>query len=196
MRYGGGFKMTQSQDSDLVDVQSINPRILIDIRYATPNNFVGRPIYSRAKCFLRRKVALKLDVIQKQLEKIGLGLKLWDGYRPFSVQKILWNILPDERYVASPFKGSRHNRGAAIDLTLVDKEGKELRMPTDFDNFSSKAHRDYERLPKDVIYNRMLLENIMREHGFVPLPTEWWHFDDVEGEKYPIEDRSLEELEQ
>lgn len=187
--------MVKIQDSDLVNIQSINSRILIDIRYATPNNFVGRPVYSCAKCFLRRKVALKLDLIQKQLEKIGLGLKLWDGYRPFSVQKIFWKVFPDERYVASPYKGSRHNRGAAVDLTLVDKEGKELRMPTDFDDFTLKAHRDYQRLPKDVIYNRLLLENVMSEQGFIPLPTEWWHFDDPDGEKYPIEDRPLEELE-
>jgi zinc D-Ala-D-Ala dipeptidase len=187
--------MTQSQDFDLVNVQSINPRILIDIRYATSNNFIGKPVYSCAKCFLRRKVAMKLDLIQKKLEKIGLGLKLWDGYRPLSVQKIFWETFPDERYVASPSRGSRHNRGAAVDLTLVDKEGKELRMPTDFDDFSLKAHRDYERLPKDVLYNRLLLENIMAEQGFIPLPTEWWHFDDADGEKYPIEDRPLEDLE-
>jgi zinc D-Ala-D-Ala dipeptidase len=148
--------MAQSQDSDLVDVQSINPHILVDIRYATSNNFVGRPVYSCAKCFLRRKVALKLDTIQKQLEKINLGLKLWDGYRPLSVQKIFWDLMPDPRYVAPPEEGSRHNRGAAIDLTLV--------------------------------------ENIMRAQGFVPIPTEWWHFDDEEGEKYPIEDRALEDL--
>jgi D-alanyl-D-alanine dipeptidase len=143
-----------AQDSDFVDIQSINPRILVDCD----------------KCFLRRKVAMKLDLVQKQLEKIGLGLKLWDGYRP---------------------KGSRHNRGAAVDLTLVDKEGKELRMPTDFDDFSIKAHRNFERLPKDVICNRQLLENIMCQHGFIPLATKWWHFDDSEGEKYPIEDREL-----
>ena len=90
--------------------------------------------------------------------------------------------------------GSRHNRGAAVDLTLVDKEGKELRMPTGFDDFSIKAHRNFERLPKDVICNRQLLENVMNQYGFIPLATEWWHFDDCEGEKYPIEDRPLEEL--
>lgn len=186
--------MASSQDSDLVDVQSINPRIVVDIRYAMANNFVGRPVYTRAKCFLRRKVAMKLDLVQKQLEKIGLGLKLWDGYRPLSVQKIFWETFPDEKYIAPPSKGSRHNRGAAVDLTLVDKEGRELRMPTDFDDFSIKAHRNFERLPKDVIHNRQLLESIMCQHGFVPLATEWWHFDDSEGEKYPIEDRPLEEL--
>jgi zinc D-Ala-D-Ala dipeptidase len=187
--------MAQTQDFDLVDIKSINPRILVDIRYATSNNFVGRPVYSRAKCFLRRKVALKLDAIQQKLEKIGLGLKIWDGYRPHSVQKIFWEIVPDPRYVAPPEIGSRHNRGAAVDLTLVDDQGKELKMPTDFDDFSDKAHLNYDRLPKEVIYNRTLLENIMRAHDFIPCQTEWWHFDDEEGEKYPIEDKPLEELE-
>jgi D-alanyl-D-alanine dipeptidase len=186
--------MTQFQDSDLVDIHSINPRILVDIRYATTNNFVGKAVYTCAKCFLRRKVALKLDKVQQQLEKIDLGLKLWDGYRPLSVQKIFWEILPDPRYVAPPEEGSRHNRGAAVDLTLVDKNGTELKMPTDFDDFSDKAHLSYDRLPKEVIYNRTLVGNIMRAHGFIQLPSEWWHFDDEEGEKYPIEDRSLEEL--
>ena len=186
--------MTHSGDDDLVDVQSINPRIVVDLRYAGANNFTGRQIYSSAKCYLRRKVALKLDAIQQKLEKIGLGLKVWDGYRPLSVQKIFWDLHPDPRYVAPPDIGSRHNRGSAVDLTLVDKEGRELKMPTDFDDFSTRAHLDYERLPKEVLYNRTLLENVMREHGFVPLPTEWWHFDDEEGEKYPIEDRPLEEL--
>ena len=187
--------MAAANDSDFVDIQSINPRILIDIRYATTNNFVGRPVYPCAKCYLRRKVALKLDKVQQQLEKIGLGLKIWDGYRPLSVQKIFWELVPDPRYVAPPDEGSKHNRGAAVDLTLVDKKGKEVRMPTDFDDFSVKAHLNYERLPKEVIYNRALLENIMRAHGFVPAQTEWWHYDDEESEKYPIEDQSLEELE-
>jgi D-alanyl-D-alanine dipeptidase len=186
--------MTQSKDFDLVDIQSINPRILVDVRYATAHNFVGRPVYNSGKCFLRRKVAMKLDLIQKQLEKIGLGLKLWDGYRPLSVQKIFWEVPPEEKYVAPPSRGSCHNRGAAVDLTLVDKEGKELRMPTDFDDFCIKAHRNFERLPKEVICNRQLLENMMCQHGFIPLATEWWHFDDSESEKYPIEDRPSEEL--
>lgn len=186
--------MAPSRDFDLVDIQSINPRILLDIRYATSHNFVGKPIYSCAKCFLRRKVALKLDAVQQQLEKMGLGLKLWDGYRPLSVQKIFWEVVPDPRFVAPPDIGSYHQRGAAVDLTLVDKDGKELKMPTDFDDFSMKAHSQYDRLPKEVLYNRMLLHNLMREHGFIPLPTEWWHFDDEEGEQYPIEDRPLEEL--
>lgn len=185
-----------ASDDDLVDIQSINPKILVDIRYATKNNFTGRPVYPRAKCYLRRKVALKLDLIQKRLEKIGLGLKIFDGYRPISVQKIFWDYCPDSRFVAPPEVGSRHNRGSAVDLTLVDTQGNELKMPTEFDEFTSRAHRDYNRLPKEVICNRALLENAMVEQGFIPQPTEWWHFDDAEGETYPIEDIPLDELEQ
>lgn len=186
--------MSSHSDFDLVDLQTINPHILIDIRYATSNNFTGRPVYSRAKCYLRRKVALKLDAIQKRLEKIRLGLKVFDGYRPLSVQKLFWDYCPDVRFVAPPEIGSRHNRGAAVDLTLVNKEGEELKMPTQFDDFTAKAHRDYERLPKEVLYNRTLLESVMQEQGFIPVPTEWWHFDDAEGERYPIEDISLDDL--
>ncbi len=181
-------------DCDLVDIQTINPRILVDIRYATANNFVGRPVYSSAKCFLRRKVALKVDLIQKQLEQMKLGLKLWDGYRPFSVQKIFWQHCPDPRYVSPPEKGSHHNRGAAVDMTLVDNQGKELNMPTDFDEFSHKAHLDYQLLPKEVLHNRTLLQNAMRAQGFIPIPTEWWHFEDEEGEHYPLEDCPFEDL--
>ena len=183
-----------ASDSDLVDIQSINPRIRVDIRYATSNNFIGKPVYPCAKCYLRRKVAMKLDQIQKRLEKIGLGLKIFDGYRPLSAQKVFWDYCPDPRFVAPPDKGSEHNRGAAVDLTLVDQEGKELKMPTGFDDFTDKAHRSYERLPKEVLHNRMLLESVMSEQGFIPLASEWWHFDDEEVEKYPIEDIALDQL--
>ncbi|MBS0650867.1 MAG: D-alanyl-D-alanine dipeptidase [Verrucomicrobia bacterium] len=183
-----------ASDSDLVDIQSINPRIRVDIRYATSNNFIGKPVYPCAKCYLRRKVAMKLDQIQRRLEKIGLGLKIFDGYRPLSAQKVFWDYCPDPRFVAPPDKGSKHNRGAAVDLTLVDQEGKELKMPTGFDDFTDKAHRSYERLPKEVLHNRMLLESVMSEQGFIPLASEWWHFDDEEVEKYPIEDIALDQL--
>jgi len=187
--------MSEKKDRDLVDIQKINPHILVEMRYATPNNFTGRTLYNRAKCYLRRSVASKLDAVQKKLEKVGLGLKVYDGYRPLSVQKVFWEFMPDDRYVAPPEIGSRHNRGAAVDLTLVDKEGRELIMPTPFDDFSVKAHRNFNELPKVVIYNRCLLENIMADHGFIPCPSEWWHFDAADWENYPLEDIALEALE-
>jgi zinc D-Ala-D-Ala dipeptidase len=186
--------MESKKDFDFVDLEAINAKILIDMRYATKNNFLGRPIYSIAKCFLRRKTALKIDNIQKKLEKNRLGLKIFDGYRPLSVQKIFWEIIPDPRYCADPKKGSAHNRGAAVDVTLVDDAGKELLMPTEFDDFTEKAHRNFNNLPKKAIENRILLEETMIEQGFVSLPTEWWHFDDDEAQGYPIEDISLDML--
>jgi len=182
------------EDTALVDIEKINPRIKVEIKYATEDNFTGRRLYDVGKCFLRRFVAVKLDSVQRELEKFGLGLKVWDCYRPLSVQKILWSIVPDERYVANPAKGSRHNRGCAVDLTLVDSCGNELPMPTKYDDFTEKAHRDYFDLPDTLIKNREILENVMRKYGFIPLPTEWWHFDFEGWEKFSILDIPLKEL--
>jgi len=181
-------------DFELIDVQKNHPQILCDIKYATKDNFAGQRLYREAACFLRKAVAHKLAAVQASLEKQALGLKIWDGYRPLSVQKIFWEILPDERYVANPAIGSKHNRGAAVDVTLVDLYGKELPMPTPFDDFSIKAHRDYNDLSEEVRANRELLEDTMVEHGFIPFPTEWWHFDDADWQLYPIEDIPIEML--
>ncbi len=128
----------------LIDIRTVNPNIRLDIRYATTNNFLKRKLYPIAKCALRSSVAQKLALVQTDLEKIGLGLKVYDCYRPFSVTKQMWEFLPDPNYVANPARGSRHNRGAAVDLTLVDRTGKELEMPTPYDDFTKKAHRDYQ----------------------------------------------------
>jgi D-alanyl-D-alanine dipeptidase len=177
-----------------VELVKISPRIRVDIRYATADNFTGKVLYTLSKCYLRKKVAEKLHRIQERIEARGLGLKVWDGYRPLSVQKLFWQILPDDRYVANPAIGSKHNRGAAVDVTLVDAKGNELLMPTLFDTFSEKAHRSCFDLPEEVIKNRELLESVMAEEGFVGLPTEWWHFDDADWQSYPVEDLSLELL--
>jgi len=179
---------------DLIDIITINPRIILDIRYATEDNFTKKKIYSSARCFLRADVAKKIDAIQKELETKDLGLKIWDGYRPLSAQRLLWAIMPDERYVMDPRKGSKHNRGSAIDLTLVDKQGNEVLMPTEFDDFTEKAHGDYMDLPQEAIDNRELLKSIMIKYNFIPQPAEWWHFDDCEWEKYPILDIDIEHL--
>ncbi len=172
---------------DLVDIHTVNSHIRLDIRYATENNFTHRKVYSEAVCRLRTGTAAKLSAVQKELEGMGLGLKVFDCYRPLDVQRKFWALMPDERYVANPAKGSRHNRGAAVDLTLVNAAGAELEMPTAFDDFTEKAHRDYRALPASAIKNRDLLERVMKKHGFVPLPTEWWHFDDADWERYPLQ---------
>jgi zinc D-Ala-D-Ala dipeptidase len=172
----------------LVDIQSVDPGIRLDIRYATENNFTHQKVYDEAACFLRAEAAQNLSKVQEDLEKQGLGLKVFDCYRPLSVQRKFWALVPDERYVANPGKGSRHNRGAAVDLTLVREDGTELPMPTAYDDFTERAHRDYIKLPQEAIKDRELLEWIMARHGFVPLPTEWWHFDFAGWEKYPVLD--------
>ena len=179
---------------DLVDIEKINSHILLDIKYATTDNFTKQKVYSQPKAYLRKEVAERLDKVQKDLEKQGLGLKIWDAYRPRSVQYTFWKLVPDERYVANPAKGSRHNRGAAVDITLVNASGKELPMPTEFDNFTEKAHRDYMQLPAEVLKNREILEQAMTAHGFEGLSTEWWHFDYKNWQQYDLLDIPFEEL--
>ena len=123
-------------------------------------------------------------------------IKIFDGYRPLSVQKMMWEILPDDRYVADPKDGSRHNRGAAVDVSLVDSNGVELPMPTDFDDFTVKAAHDYMDLPAEIIKNRELLKIHMEKYGFISLNSEWWHYDLKDFVKYPVVDYSFEEIDQ
>ena len=173
----------------LVEVNRVIPNVVLDIRYATTNNFTGQQLYPSARCFLRPAPAEKLRAVQADLARQGLGLKIYDGYRPLSVQKRMWEVYPHEGYVANPAKGSRHNRGAAVDLTLVSLTNRmELTMPTPFDDFTPRAHRRAQDLPAEAKQNRDLLEAVMLRHGFVGLPTEWWHFDDREWRKYEILD--------
>jgi zinc D-Ala-D-Ala dipeptidase len=181
-------------ESDLVDVKEVNPRIIVDMKYATEDNFTKKRLYDSNTCFLKRSTAIKLDTVQKELERMNLGLKVWDCYRPLTVQRILWAILPDERYVANPEKGSRHNRASSVDVTLVDSQGRELRMPTGFDDFSPMAHHHYQDLPDQVIRNRELLKGLMEKAGFIPLPEEWWHYDDKKWKKFDILDIPFRDL--
>ena len=182
------------QNTGFVELKKINSNIVLDIRYATDNNFLNKPVYPSARCFTLKKVALKLDSIQSELESMGLGLKIFDGYRPLSVQKMMWEILPDNNYVADPANGSRHNRGAAVDVTLVDSIGVELEMPTDFDDFTEKASHDFNDLPEQVMKNREILKTIMEKYGFVHLKSEWWHYDLKNYADYPVVDYSFEEI--
>jgi D-alanyl-D-alanine dipeptidase len=180
---------TTQRPEDLVDVQKAVPGIVLDIRYATTNNFTGQKLYPFAGCYLRRAAAEKLAVAQAELKPLGYGLKIYDGYRPLSVQRKMWEVFPQPGYVADPKKGSRHNRGAAVDVTLIRlSDGTELPMPTPYDDFTERAHRSYMDLPAEVIQNRELLERVLTKHGFVGLPTEWWHFDDREWRNYPLLD--------
>lgn len=180
----------------LVDIRTVNPKIALDIRYATTNNFLKRKLYRSPRCILRQEVAQKLSRVQVDLEKIGLGLKVFDCYRPLSVTRLMWEVLPDPRYVANPARGSRHNRGAAVDLTLVDRNGNELKMPTEFDDFTEKAGRDYRGNTSQVQANSDLLAKVMQKQGFVPLLSEWWHFDVADWQKFAILDVPFEWVKQ
>ena len=177
-----------SEDNPLVDIQKVNPRIRLDIRYATTDNFMKEKLYPEARCLVRKEIAAKLSRIQDALERKGLGLKVFDAYRPLSVQKKLWARFPVEGYVANPAKGSNHNRGMAVDVTLVDEEGKELPMPSAYDEFSERSHRDYQGAPPAELENRETLEQEMEKEGFLGLSTEWWHFDDKDAKNYPALD--------
>ena len=176
------------EENPLVDIEKINPKIRIDIRYATTANFTHETLYPEARCLLLRQVADKLSIVQQTLEKKGLGLKIFDGYRPLAAQKMLWAKFPVEGYVADPAKGSNHNRGAAVDLTLVNADGRELPMPSAYDEFSERAHRDYRGGIAAELENRRLLQKEMEKEGFHGLSTEWWHFDYKDAKKYPVLD--------
>ncbi len=181
---------------DLVEVIQINPTIALDIRYATTNNMMNKKVYTQAKCYLCKDAAYALDAVQQELKSKGLGIKIWDGYRPLTAQWELWKILPDPRYVADPRKGGRHTRGTAIDCTLVNlKTGKEVEMPTGFDVCDQTAWRNYDKCSEPAKKNRTLLTQIMEKHGFVGLKTEWWHFDFKRWEEKENLDLSFEELE-
>lgn len=179
-------------DTSIVWLGRIDSTIVTDVRYATNNNFTGQVLYSTDKVYLRKVVAERLSEINKYFrKKYNLRIKIFDGYRPLSVQKKMWKIVPDSRYVANPAKGSRHNRGAAVDITLIDSTGIELNMGTDFDNFTIKAHPNYKLLPDNIKANRNLLRTVMIQFGFSPITTEWWHFDFNGWENFSILDKQI-----
>jgi len=178
----------------LVDLQGFDPTIALDIRYATPDNFMGEPLYPEARCFLRRQAAQCLSRVQKNLLQKGLSLKVFDGYRPLSVQKKMWARFPFEGFIANPQKGSNHNRGMAVDVTLVDSRGNELPMPSAYDEFSERSHRKYAKGSPEAIANRALLEREMQKEGFKGMSTEWWHFDHVEAKQYAVLDTPFAEV--
>ncbi|MFH1453429.1 MAG: M15 family metallopeptidase [Armatimonadota bacterium] len=180
--------------TELVDISSLDSSIQVDLKYASGDNVFGEIIYPANKAYLQKPVAEKLIKIQEKLNKKGYSLKIWDAYRPLSVQKLIWKIKPDSMFVANPATGSNHNRGCAVDATLTDKNGNEIPMPTKFDDFSPKASPDYNNLSKDIIKNRDLLIKVFKEEGFVQYKNEWWHFNYKDAKQYPVLDISFEEL--
>ncbi len=186
------FSFSNAQnDSSIVSLKSIDSTIIQDVRYATSNNFTGKVLYPSAIVFLRKVVADSLSKANKYfLEKYNYRIKIFDGFRPLHIQKLMWEIMPDERYVANPAKGSRHNRGAAVDITLVDENGNELDFGTPYDDFTKKASPDYLDLPAHILSHRKLLKEVMSKFGFNQLNSEWWHFDFKDWKKFsiPVED--------
>lgn len=169
-------------DEDLVRVRDFIPNIREELAYATTDNFTGVQIYDFYNTYLRYGTVKKLAAVSAELEAQGLGLLIWDGFRPVSAQAALWNICPNEKYVSHPVRGTRaHCRGNAVDLTLWDLEtGEKLEMPTGFDDFSALADRNYSDCTDTAAENARLHEQVMKKHGFKPYSAEWWHYTDTD----------------
>jgi zinc D-Ala-D-Ala dipeptidase len=175
------YQLTVRNDSakKMVELLKFIPGIVYDLRYATTTNFTHLQLYVPAthQTFLRVPAARALAAVQQELNAQGYGLKIFDAYRPYDVTVKFWELIKDERYVANPTRGSGHNRGLAVDVTIVElKSHRELDMGTGFDNFSDTAHQDFTALPSNVLANRKRLTDVMEKHGFTKLDTEWWHF--------------------
>lgn len=188
---------TLCAEGELIDVQTVKELpVFVRLRYATENNFTGKKIYSANKCYLRPEAVegLKKAVRLAAQEKEPFTFCLWDCYRPQDAQKVLWNAFPNASYVASPKRGSRHSRGMAVDLTPCDFSGNPLEMPTDFDNFTPRAHMDYYELdlPDAILLRREKLKEIMKDAGFTYTRTEWWHFDKKGWKNKPLLNIPLE----
>src|SRR5258706_9070277 len=182
----------------MVELKTFIPGIIYDLRYATTNNFMHRLMYPEKTtiAFMRLPAAEALQKVQKELNENSLGLKIFDAYRPYSVTVKFWELVHDERYVANPAKGSGHNRGIAVDLTIINlKTGDELNMGTGFDNFTDTAHQTFTDLPEEVLQNRYLLRATMEKYGFVAFETEWWHYYLKDGEKFEVLDIDFKKLE-
>jgi zinc D-Ala-D-Ala dipeptidase len=179
-----------------VELTKLMPNLKIEIPYATPKNFTKSTLYYHPVVCMRVLPAHALQQVQAELHKQGLALKIWDAFRPFSVTCRMWTLVRDKRYVANPRQGSYHNRGLAVDLTIIDlKTGKELDMGTGYDNFTDTAHQSFMQLPEQVLANRKLLRDMMHTHGFRIFPTEWWHYhwrnDD---DRYEVIDLGFEDI--
>lgn len=179
-------------DTDFVAVLDYIPDLVVELKYATEDNFTGQIIYEFQDAYLRYGTVKKLMAVQQELREHKLLLKLWDGFRPPAAQFRLWEICPNPKYVANPNRGfSAHSRGNTVDVTLVDENGQEIEMPTGFDDFSTLADRDYSDCSFDIQLNVLLLEQTMERHGFTGYKGEWWHFTDVD--TYPVEEEFVPE---
>ena len=192
----GPPKEENKREADLVELIKLDKAIKLDIRYATANNFVGRPVYPEARAFLQRPAAEAVVRVHKKLKKQGLGIVIFDGYRPWSITKLFWDVVPEDKrkFVADPTKGSKHNRGAAVDLGVYDlKTGEPIPMPSGYDEFTDRASPDYAGGTDQERANRDMLRRLMEAEGFTVNPNEWWHFDYKDWQSYAIYDISFDE---
>ena len=182
-------------DNELVEIKKAIPNITLDIRYATKNNFMKQVMYKQARAFARKPVVASLKKIQQELNKKGYGLKIFDGYRPYATTVEFYKKASDKNFVADPAKGSKHNRGCAVDLTLINlKTGKEIAMATPYDSFSAAAAANYEPVNQEVRKNRNFLIRIMKKYGLNVLKNEWWHYDFSGWQNYPLMNIPFEKL--
>lgn len=188
--------ISTNPEMTLQDVKKIIPAIELDLRYATTNNFIHKRIYQNVTTtYLCMKAITALSEVQQKLIEKGLGLKIFDAYRPYAATELMWELVKDDRYTADPKKGSGHNRGIAVDLTIIDfNTKKEIAMGTAFDNFSDTAHHNFTALSNEILQNRLLLKELMEHNGFKALDTEWWHYSLTSGKKYPLLNLSFKTL--
>lgn len=187
------------REAHLVELVKLDKTIKLDIRYATDNNFVGRIVYAQARAFLQKEAAKALLRVHRKLKKQGLGLVIFDGYRPWTVTKLFWEVTPEDKrkFVANPKTGSKHNRGCAVDLSLYDlKTGEQVVMPSDYDEFTERAAPVYAGGTAEARANRDLLRKSMEVAGFTVNPNEWWHFDYKNWKDYAIYDIGFSEIEE
>lgn len=188
--------VARNPDNELINLEKFIPDVVLEIGYATTNNLTGKKVYNLPRAYARKPVAEALKKIQADLKRKGLGLKIFDGYRPYSATVKFYELFGDTTYVASPYKGSRHNRGCALDLTLINlKTGKELQMPTGWDSFTKEAWPSTPVADPTIRANRKLLIDTMEKFGFTVYESEWWHFDFVGWQKFEVLDIDFEELE-
>jgi D-alanyl-D-alanine dipeptidase len=182
-------ELLRFKDSTFVDLKKIDTSFVYDMKYATIDNFLKEKVYDCNNCLVRYKTARYLIKANDSLKKLGYKIKFFDCYRPLTIQKKMWKIYPDARYVANPKKGSNHNRGSAVDITLVNiNNGKDLEMGTPFDFFGNKAHHAYSYLPKTVLENRKLLKSVMESNGFKSITSEWWHYNLINSPRFKVSD--------
>ena len=175
-------------DTTFIRLADYSDGFAYDLRYATENNFLKAQVYECAECYTRVKTAKALIAANSDFMSKGYRIKFFDCYRPNSVQYKMWEIVPNPQYVANPVKGSIHNRGGAVDITLVDLQGNELDMGTDFDYFGKRAYHDNFDLPDEILNNRKLLKEVMEKHGFWSIRTEWWHYNLGRASRDPVAD--------